>query len=86
MKLNKIQTLFWDFDGVIMDSNAVRDRGFEEVLKDYPQTEVDALMAFIEKMVAYLDMLNSDIFLKIFAVKVSLKKRLTYGLISFLKL
>ena len=45
-KLNKIQTLFWDFDGVIMDSNAVRDRGFEEVLKDYPQTEVDALMAF----------------------------------------
>ena len=46
MKLNKIQTLFWDFDGVIMDSNAVRDRGFEEVLKDYPQTEVNALMAF----------------------------------------
>ena len=45
-KLNKIQTLFWDFDGVIMNSNAVRDRGFEEVLKDYPQTEVDALMAF----------------------------------------
>jgi len=45
-KLNKIQTLFWDFDGVIMDSNAVRDSGFEEVLKEYPQTEVDALMAF----------------------------------------
>jgi len=44
--MNKIQTLFWDFDGVIIDSNAVRDRGFEEVLKDYPQTEVDALMAF----------------------------------------
>jgi HAD superfamily hydrolase (TIGR01549 family) len=45
-KLNKIQTLFWDFDGVIMDSNAVRDWGFEKVLKDYPQAEVDALMAF----------------------------------------
>ena len=44
--MNKIQTLFWDFDGVIMDSNAVRDSGFEEVLKEYPQTEVDALMAF----------------------------------------
>ena len=44
--MNKIQTLFWDFDGVIMNSNAVRDRGFEEVLKEYPQTEVDALMAF----------------------------------------
>jgi HAD superfamily hydrolase (TIGR01549 family) len=46
MKLNNIQTLLWDFDGVIMDSNAVRDRGFEEVLKDYPETEVDALMVF----------------------------------------
>ena len=45
-KLNKIQTLFWDFDGVIMNSNAVRDRGFEEVLKEYPQLEVDALMDF----------------------------------------
>jgi phosphoglycolate phosphatase-like HAD superfamily hydrolase len=45
-KLNKIQTLFWDFDGVIMDSNTVRDRGFEAVLKDYPQTEVEALMVF----------------------------------------
>jgi phosphoglycolate phosphatase-like HAD superfamily hydrolase len=46
MKLNNIQTLFWDFDGVIMDSNAVRDLGFIEVLKDYPETEVDALMVF----------------------------------------
>jgi phosphoglycolate phosphatase-like HAD superfamily hydrolase len=46
MKLNNIQTLFWDFDGVIMDSNAVRDLGFMEVLKDYPETEVDALMVF----------------------------------------
>ena len=46
MKLNKIETLFWDFDGVIMDSNAVRDLGFEEVLKDYPKVEVDALMTF----------------------------------------
>ncbi|MFT4848928.1 MAG: HAD superfamily hydrolase (TIGR01549 family) [Sediminicola sp.] len=44
--MNKIQTLLWDFDGVIMDSNAVRDRGFEEVLKEFPQTEVVALMAF----------------------------------------
>jgi phosphoglycolate phosphatase-like HAD superfamily hydrolase len=44
--LNNIKAIFWDFDGVIMDSNAVRDRGFEEVLKTFPQTEVDALMTF----------------------------------------
>lgn len=42
----EIKTIFWDFDGVIMNSNAVRDRGFLEVLKDYPQDQVDQLMAF----------------------------------------
>lgn len=46
MKSNKIETIFWDFDGVIMSSNHVRDRGFVEVLKDYPEAEVDALIAF----------------------------------------
>jgi phosphoglycolate phosphatase-like HAD superfamily hydrolase len=44
--LNNIKTILWDFDGVIMDSNSLRDRGFEEVLKTFPKTEVDALMAF----------------------------------------
>lgn len=29
-----------------MNSNAVRDRGFKIVLKDYPQTEVDQLMDY----------------------------------------
>jgi phosphoglycolate phosphatase-like HAD superfamily hydrolase len=45
-KLINIQAIFWDFDGVIMASNAVRDRGFEEVLKDFPSTEVEQLMDF----------------------------------------
>lgn len=41
-----LSAVFWDFDGVILNSNAVRDRGFEEVLKAYPADEVAALMAF----------------------------------------
>jgi len=41
-----VKVIFWDFDGVIMNSNAVRDRGFEEVLKDFPKDQVDQLMAF----------------------------------------
>lgn len=41
-----IKTIFWDFDGVIMNSNTVRDKGFEEVLKDFPKSEVDQLMVF----------------------------------------
>jgi phosphoglycolate phosphatase-like HAD superfamily hydrolase len=41
-----IKNIFWDFDGVIMDSNEIRDRGFIEVLKDYPKSEVEELLNF----------------------------------------
>lgn len=44
--MNKISTIFWDFDGVLMNSNLVRDYGFKTVLSDFPQNEVDQLMAF----------------------------------------
>ncbi len=37
---------FWDFDGVIMNSNEVRDFGFQQVLKDYPKTQVTELINF----------------------------------------
>lgn len=42
----KTKVVFWDFDGVLMDSNPVRDLGFKEVLKDYPLDEVEQLMIF----------------------------------------
>lgn len=38
--------ILWDFDGVIMDSMPIRGRGFEEVLKGYPQEQVNELMEF----------------------------------------
>jgi phosphoglycolate phosphatase-like HAD superfamily hydrolase len=41
-----IKTIFWDFDGVIMDSMAVRDQGFEEVLKEYPKDQINQLLAY----------------------------------------
>lgn len=44
--LDKYKILLWDFDGVIMDSNPVRTYGFEEILKDYPEKQVDELIAF----------------------------------------
>jgi phosphoglycolate phosphatase-like HAD superfamily hydrolase len=44
--IEKIKTIFWDFDGVIMDSMSVRDKGFEIVLKNYPQEQVALLMAY----------------------------------------
>lgn len=45
-RIRPIRVIFWDFDGVIMNSNGIRDRGFTEVLKAYPAAEVDRLLAF----------------------------------------
>lgn len=42
----KPEVILWDFDGVIMESNAIRDLGFQEVLKDFPKSEVEKLMDF----------------------------------------
>jgi phosphoglycolate phosphatase-like HAD superfamily hydrolase len=42
----EIKTIFWDFDGVLMNSNAVRDKGFELVLKEYPKEQVKLLLDF----------------------------------------
>ncbi len=44
-----IKTIFWDFDGVLMRSNEIRDLGFIETLKDYPSQQVEELMAFHRK-------------------------------------
>lgn len=41
-----INVIFWDFDGVLMDSNSVRDLGFERVLAEFPKDQVDRLLAF----------------------------------------
>ncbi len=39
-------TLFFDFDGVIMDSMPVRTDGFRKVLVDYPEHLVDRLVQY----------------------------------------
>jgi len=44
--LNKYKNILWDFDGVLMDSMPVRNKGFEIVLKEYPEKEVEKLMDF----------------------------------------
>lgn len=44
-----IKVIFWDFDGVILNSNEVRDSGFVEVLNDFPKDEVEKLLSFHRK-------------------------------------
>lgn len=46
---SKYKVILWDFDGVIMDSMPVRDKGFEIVLSDYPKDQVAMLMQFHRK-------------------------------------
>jgi HAD superfamily hydrolase (TIGR01549 family) len=40
------KNIFWDFDGVLMDSMPVRDKGFEKVLENFPKEQIDKLMAY----------------------------------------
>jgi len=47
--INKYKVIFWDFDGVILDSNEVRDLGFIEALKEYPSAQVEKLLLFHKK-------------------------------------
>lgn len=44
--LSQFKVLFWDFDGVLMDSMKVREIGFRNVLKDYPDEAVDELVKY----------------------------------------
>jgi beta-phosphoglucomutase-like phosphatase (HAD superfamily) len=47
--LKLYETILWDFDGVIMDSMSVRDKGFEIVLQSYPIEQVGLLMQYHRK-------------------------------------
>jgi len=44
--LKKYNFIFWDFDGVILNSMSVRDIGFKIVLKNYPKKYVDNLLEY----------------------------------------
>ena len=44
--LKEKRNIFWDFDGVIMDSMPIRNRGFELALKEFPEKQVNLLMEF----------------------------------------
>ncbi|MBT0819574.1 HAD hydrolase-like protein [Campylobacter lari] len=41
-----IKNILWDFDGVIIDSSAIRDYGFREIFKEFDK-------ALVEKLIEY---------------------------------
>lgn len=66
-----ITTILWDFDGVILDSMAVRDWGFEEIFKNFSSDQVAQLVAYhrangglsryVKIRYFYEEVLNKDI-------------------------
>jgi len=45
-QLEKYKVIFWDFDGVIMDSMPTRSLGFVKTLADFPKEQIDQLLEF----------------------------------------
>lgn len=41
-----ISNILWDFDGVIIDSLAIRDYGFREIFKEFDKQSVDKLIQY----------------------------------------
>lgn len=44
MKIPKV--IFWDFDGVILNSMPIRDKGFLYIFKDYPEEIINQLLEY----------------------------------------
>ncbi|WP_418180393.1 HAD family hydrolase [Aliarcobacter lanthieri] len=41
-----IKTIFWDFDGVILDSMPIRDYGFKKIFEEFDKSLVDKLLEY----------------------------------------
>lgn len=46
--MKTLNCIIWDFDGVILFSNAVRRKGFEIIFKDFPKESVNQLLEYHE--------------------------------------
>jgi phosphoglycolate phosphatase-like HAD superfamily hydrolase len=44
--MNNIKKIIWDFDGVILLSDEVREYGFRKIFEDYPAGQVEQLIDF----------------------------------------
>jgi beta-phosphoglucomutase-like phosphatase (HAD superfamily) len=44
--LNNFSSIFWDFDGVILNSDKVRTDGFRHIFENYSKQEVDKLIDY----------------------------------------
>lgn len=46
MKPEDFKVILWDFDGVIINSNSIREAGFRTVLGEYPKAQIELLIDY----------------------------------------
>ena len=59
----QFKNLIFDFDGVLVESNAIRIEGFRPLFQDYPENEVSQLMAYRREKWRYFKVCEDQIFL-----------------------
>lgn len=62
--LTNKKAILWDFDGVILDSMPIRERGFREVLSAYPKEQVNILIDFHSRNAGLSRYIKFDYFFK----------------------
>lgn len=43
---DQYKVILWDFDGVIVESNKIRESGFRKVLEQFPEAQIESLIIF----------------------------------------
>ncbi|WP_034920718.1 HAD family hydrolase [Gillisia sp. CAL575] len=69
------KAILWDFDGVIINSMPIRERGFREVLSNYPKDEVDELIDFHTKNAGLSRYVKFEYFFKNIRIESNTEKK-----------
>lgn len=72
--MKKIKIILFDFDGVILNSNKVRECGFRKIFEDFDENKVNKLIEFHRKNGGLSRFVKIDFFFKKI-LKSDLKKR-----------
>ena len=60
MMLNKYSTIFWDFDGVILNSDEVRTEGFKYIFDGYSKEYIDKLVKYFSQKILDTKLSNQE--------------------------
>ncbi len=73
--LDQYEVLIWDFDGVILDSNDIRDQAFYYALKGFEVAKVDELLKYHRRNGGLSRYEKFDWFFSEFSIQISEERR-----------